>query len=111
MYLIERNMDMSKELNKTYNPKDIEDRLYQKWESNGYFRATVDRSKKPFTNKIFGYSFVNDVKRVYLVELKTKCDNKDYVEKAIICESLLLLKLKQKSISSKYIGNATNISI
>ena len=40
---------MSKELNKTYNPKDIEDRLYQKWESNGYFRATVDRSKKPFT--------------------------------------------------------------
>ena len=40
---------MSKELNKTYNPKDIEDRLYQKWENNGYFRATVDRSKKPFT--------------------------------------------------------------
>ena len=41
---------MSKELNKTYDPKDIEDRLYQKWEDNGYFRATVDRSKKPFTN-------------------------------------------------------------
>ena len=40
---------MSKELNKTYNPKDIEDRLYQKWENNGYFRATADRSKKPFT--------------------------------------------------------------
>uniref|UniRef100_UPI004055B082 valine--tRNA ligase n=1 Tax=Agathobacter sp. TaxID=2021311 RepID=UPI004055B082 len=40
---------MSKELNKTYNPKDIEDRLYQKWEENGYFRATADRSKKPFT--------------------------------------------------------------
>ena len=40
---------MSKELNKTYNPKDIEDRLYKKWEDNGYFHATVDRSKKPFT--------------------------------------------------------------
>ena len=40
---------MSKELNKTYDPKDIEDRLYQKWEDKGYFRATVDRSKKPFT--------------------------------------------------------------
>ena len=40
---------MSKELSKTYDPKDIEDRLYQKWEDNGYFHAEVDRSKKPFT--------------------------------------------------------------
>ena len=40
---------MSKELSKTYDPKEIEDRLYQKWEENGYFHAEVDRSKKPFT--------------------------------------------------------------
>ena len=40
---------MSKELAKTYDPKGIEDRLYQKWENNGYFHAEVDRSKKPFT--------------------------------------------------------------
>ena len=40
---------MSKELAKTYDPKGIEDRLYEKWESNGYFHAKVDRSKKPFT--------------------------------------------------------------
>ena len=40
---------MSKELAKTYDPKDIEDRLYQKWEENKYFHAEVDRSKKPFT--------------------------------------------------------------
>ena len=40
---------MSKELSKTYDPKDIEDRLYKKWEENGYFHAEVDRSKKPFT--------------------------------------------------------------
>ena len=25
---------MSKELSKTYDPKDIEDRLYKKWEDN-----------------------------------------------------------------------------
>ena len=36
---------MSKELSKTYDPKDIEDRLYKKWEDNGYFHAEVDRSK------------------------------------------------------------------
>ncbi|MCR5272697.1 MAG: valine--tRNA ligase [Lachnospiraceae bacterium] len=40
---------MSKELAKTYDPKDIEDRLYKKWEDNGYFHAEPDRSKKPFT--------------------------------------------------------------
>ncbi len=40
---------MSKELAKTYDPKDIEDRLYQKWEENKYFHAEADRSRKPFT--------------------------------------------------------------
>ena len=40
---------MSKELAKTYDPKGIEDRLYKKWEENGYFHAKVDRDKKPFT--------------------------------------------------------------
>ncbi|WP_406544269.1 valine--tRNA ligase [Pseudobutyrivibrio sp.] len=38
-----------KELAKTYDPKGLEDRLYKKWEENGYFHAEVDRSKKPFT--------------------------------------------------------------
>nr|MCR4998357.1 valine--tRNA ligase [Lachnospiraceae bacterium] len=38
-----------KELAKTYDPKGLEERLYQKWEENGYFHAEVDRSKKPFT--------------------------------------------------------------
>ncbi len=40
---------MSKELAKTYDPKGLEERLYEKWEKNGYFHAEVDRSKKPFT--------------------------------------------------------------
>ncbi len=38
-----------KELEKTYNPAEIEDRLYKKWEEKKYFHAEVDRSKKPFT--------------------------------------------------------------
>ena len=40
---------MSQNLEKTYNPKEIEDKLYQKWCENKYFHAEVDRSKKPFT--------------------------------------------------------------
>ena len=38
-----------KELAKTYDPKGIEERLYKKWEDNGYFHAEADRSRKPFT--------------------------------------------------------------
>ncbi|MBP3476999.1 MAG: valine--tRNA ligase [Lachnospiraceae bacterium] len=40
---------MSKELAKTYDPKGIEDRLYQKWLDNKYFHAEVDKTKIPFT--------------------------------------------------------------
>ena len=38
-----------KELEKTYNPAEIEDRLYDKWLKGKYFHAEVNRSKKPFT--------------------------------------------------------------
>ncbi len=40
---------MSRELAKTYDPKGLEDRLYQKWLDNGYFHAKVNPDKKPFT--------------------------------------------------------------
>ena len=40
---------MLENLPKTYNPKDFEDRLYSYWNDNGYFRAEVDHTKKPFT--------------------------------------------------------------
>ena len=40
---------MSKELAKTYDPKGLEDRLYQKWIDKNYFHAEVDETKKPFT--------------------------------------------------------------
>ena len=40
---------MSKELEKNYNPSEIEERLYQKWLDKKYFHAEVNRDKKPFT--------------------------------------------------------------
>ena len=38
-----------KELEKTYNPAEIEDRLYRRWEDKGYFKARVNPEKKPYT--------------------------------------------------------------
>ena len=40
---------MRKELEKNYDPKDIEDRLYSKWISKKYFHAEVNPDKKPYT--------------------------------------------------------------
>lgn len=38
-----------KNLEKNYNPKLFESRIYKHWEEEGYFRAEVDKSKEPFT--------------------------------------------------------------
>ena len=40
---------MKKELAKVYNPKEMEDRIYQNWLDKGYFHAKVNPDKKPFT--------------------------------------------------------------
>ena len=40
---------MSTEMEKNYDPKGMEDRLYKKWEEKKYFHAEVDESKTPFT--------------------------------------------------------------
>ncbi len=40
---------MSKELDKTYNPAEIEDRIYGNWLEKGYFTAVADKNKEPFT--------------------------------------------------------------
>ena len=35
-------------MEKTYNPRIVEDRIYAMWEEGGYFRADVDRDREPF---------------------------------------------------------------
>ena len=40
---------MEKNLDKTYDPKKFEDRIYDMWEQSGAFRAECDPDKKPFT--------------------------------------------------------------
>ena len=42
-------MENSKQLNDKYNPKDFEQEIYENWEKKGYFKAKVDKNKKPYT--------------------------------------------------------------
>ena len=41
-------MEEKKDLEGKYNPKDFEEKIYQDWEKNGYFKPTMDKSKKPY---------------------------------------------------------------
>ena len=38
-----------KDIAKTYNPAEVEDRIYDFWVKGNYFHAEVDQSKKPYT--------------------------------------------------------------
>lgn len=40
---------MARELPKVYEPKQVEDRIYQMWEQGGYFKTRTGEDRKPFT--------------------------------------------------------------
>ncbi len=40
---------MEKQLAKTYDPKEVESRIYDFWVNNGYFHTKIDKTKKPYT--------------------------------------------------------------
>lgn len=40
---------MAKQLEKVYNPKDVEDRIYQEWMDQNYFHAEANSEKEPYS--------------------------------------------------------------
>ena len=40
---------MAREMPKTYEPQEAEERIYKNWMEKGYFHTEIDRSKKPYT--------------------------------------------------------------
>ena len=42
-------MEDTKNISKTYDPSQVEDRLYKNWMDKGYFHAEVDPEKEPYT--------------------------------------------------------------
>jgi valyl-tRNA synthetase len=42
-------MSEEKNIAKTYDPKQVEDRLYKEWQDKDYFHAVVDKTKTPYT--------------------------------------------------------------
>jgi len=44
-YVMSQNTNIAK----TYDPKQVEDKLYKKWMEKGYFHPEIDKNKEPFT--------------------------------------------------------------
>ena len=40
---------MCETMDKNYNPKEVEDKLYKYWEESGFFKSEIDKNKKPYT--------------------------------------------------------------
>ena len=106
------------QLEKTYNPSAIEDKLYQKWLDHKYFHAEVDRSKKPFTIVIpppnitgqlhMGHALDNTMQDILIRSKRMQGYNALWQpgtdHASIATEVKILEKLKEEGISKKDLG-------
>ena len=106
------------QLEKTYNPAAIEDKLYQKWLDHKYFHAEVDRSKKPFTIVIpppnitgqlhMGHALDNTLQDILIRSKRMQGYNALWQpgtdHASIATEVKILEKLKEEGISKNDLG-------
>ena len=109
---------MSKNLEKTYNPKEIEPKLYEKWCENKYFHAEADRSKKPFTTVMpppnitgklhMGHAFDNTLQDILIRYKRMQGYNALWIpgtdHAAIATEVKVTEQLKAEGIDKKELG-------
>ena len=109
---------MSQNLETTYNPKEIEPKLYQKWCDNNYFHAEVDRSRKPFTTVMpppnitgklhMGHALDNTMQDIIIRYKRMQGFNTLWVpgtdHAAISTEVKVTNQLKEEGIDKKELG-------
>ena len=109
---------MSQNLEKTYDPKAIESKLYDKWCENQYFHAEVDRSKKPFTTVMpppnitgklhMGHALDNTLQDILIRYKRMQGYNALWVpgtdHAAISTEVKVTNQLKEEGIDKKELG-------
>ncbi len=109
---------MSQNLEKTYNPKAIEDKLYSEWCEKKYFHAEIDKSKKPFTTVMpppnitgklhMGHALDNTVQDILIRYKRMQGYNALWVpgtdHAAISTEVKVTNQLKDEGIDKKELG-------
>ncbi len=105
-------------LEKTYNPKEIETKLYEKWCEKRYFHAEVDRDKKPFTTVMpppnitgklhMGHALDNTLQDILIRYKRMQGYNALWVpgtdHAAISTEVKVTNQLKEEGIDKKELG-------
>jgi valyl-tRNA synthetase len=106
------------EISKTYDPALIEDRIYAEWLKKGYFKAEVNKNKKPYTIVIpppnvtgmltIGHVLNNTLQDVFIRYYKLKGFETCWVpgtdHASIATESKVTAMLKDQGIDKKELG-------
>ncbi|MCG2760035.1 MAG: valine--tRNA ligase [Candidatus Delongbacteria bacterium] len=106
------------EISKTYDPTLIEDRIYSNWLKKGYFKAEVNKDKKPYTIVIpppnvtgmltIGHVLNNTLQDVFIRWYKLKGFETCWVpgtdHASIATESKVTAMLKDQGIDKKDLG-------
>ncbi|MDU7384327.1 MAG: valine--tRNA ligase [Finegoldia magna] len=107
-----------KNLEKNYNPKDFEDKIYKIWENEGYFKGVIDNDKKPFTivmpppnvtgNLHLGHALNNTIQDILI--RKNRMDGYSALwvpgtdHASIATEAKVVSKLKEEGKSKESLG-------
>lgn len=107
-----------KELNKTYNPKEFEEKIYDYWMENEFFVAEVDRNKKPYSivmpppnvtgNLHMGHALNNTIQDILIRTKRMQGYSTLWVpgtdHASISTEARVVKKLKDEGRSKEEIG-------
>ena len=107
-----------KELNKTYDPKDFEEKIYDYWMENNYFRAEVDENKKPYSivmpppnvtgNLHMGHALNNTIQDVLIRTKRMQGYSALWIpgtdHASISTEAKVVEKLRKEGINKEDIG-------
>ena len=107
-----------KNLEKNYNPKEFEDKIYKIWENEGYFKDIIDKDKKPFTivmpppnvtgNLHLGHALNNTIQDILI--RKNRMDGYSALwvpgtdHASIATEAKVVNKLKEEGKSKESLG-------
>ena len=106
------------EMEKTYNPAAIEEKIYDRWLQKKYFHAEVDRSKKPFTivmppPNITGQLHMGHALDNTMQDILIRCNRMQGYEAlwqpgtdhaSIATEVKIINKMKEEGISKEELG-------
>ena len=106
------------ELEGKYNPKNFEDKIYEKWEEKGYFTPKVDKEKEPYTIVIpppnitgklhMGHALDDTIQDILIRFKRMQGYNALWLpgtdHAAIATEAKIVAKMKEAGITKEDIG-------